>query len=67
VKYGSARARAADNRVANAERLGIDEHEGDPGAFAAAVRPGMIGAALDQNVASPSIDPCPFRSRLQSR
>ncbi len=36
--------------MADAERLGVDEHEGRARHLLAAVDPGVIGAALDQDV-----------------
>ena len=31
-------------------RLGVDEHEGETGRLVGAIAPGMVGAALDQDV-----------------
>src|SRR6478672_12934256 len=51
VSSRSARGLLAQHRVADAERLGIEQHEGGARDFLAAVDPGVIGAALDQHVA----------------
>jgi hypothetical protein len=37
--------------IADAQRHGVDQHEGHAGALVAAIGPGMIGAALDHDVA----------------
>ena len=33
-------------------RLGVDEHEGETGRLVGAIAPGMVGTALDQDVAA---------------
>jgi len=38
-----------------AQRLGIDQNESDAGAFVAAIGPGVIGTALDHDVALPQL------------
>src|ERR1700731_1007457 len=44
------RAGCAGNRVTDAQRLRIDQHECHARPLAAAVRPGVVGAALDHDV-----------------
>ena len=34
-------------------RLGVDEHESETGRLVGAIAPGMVGAALHQDVAGP--------------
>src|SRR5258705_1782209 len=42
---------AGDRTVAmRLYRLGVDEHEGETGRFVGAIAPGMVSAALDQDV-----------------
>jgi hypothetical protein len=43
---------AAGRRVANAERSRVDQHEGEPRRQAAAIDPGMMGTALNHDVAA---------------
>src|SRR6202035_3305025 len=43
---------AAQARMADAERFGIEQHDGEPRRLLAAIDPGMIGAALDHDIAS---------------
>jgi len=42
--------------MTDAERLGVQEHDGEPRRDAAAVDPGVIGAALDHDVAGAQFD-----------
>src|SRR5271165_2978841 len=46
-----ARVGDPDYRLADAERLGVDQDKGDTGPRIAAVGPGMIGAALHHHIA----------------
>src|SRR4029450_3448418 len=50
------RAGGGDHRVADAERLGVDESEGNTRALVTAVGPGVVGAALDHDVALLELD-----------
>ena len=44
------RLHAAHDRLADAERLGVEQHEGGARCLFAAIDPGMVGGALDQDV-----------------
>src|SRR5215467_5305206 len=47
----SARVRRPGDGVADPQRAGVDQHEDDAGAPVAAIGPGVVGAALDHDVA----------------
>src|SRR5712692_1468837 len=46
-----ARVGRPSDRVADAEWHGVDQHEGDARPLGAAIGPGVIGAALDHDIA----------------
>src|SRR5579884_366748 len=50
------RVGGAEHGLADAERLGVDQHEGDARPRGAAVGPGVIGAALYHDVAGLQLD-----------
>src|SRR4051812_44871392 len=41
----------ANDRIPDAQRFGIEQHEGGPRDLLAAIDPSMVGSALDQHVA----------------
>src|ERR1700722_4382844 len=51
LAFTLSRAGAAQDRLADAQRLGVKQNESDTGTLVAAIGPGMVGAALDHDVA----------------
>src|SRR5215510_11792164 len=56
VSLALSRAVHARHRRTYPERLRVDQHEGNARALVAAVRPGMVSAALDHDIAGPQLD-----------
>src|SRR5258707_4374176 len=50
-RWPSARARRPGDGVTDPQWSGVDQHKGDAGAPVAAIGPGVVGAALDHDVA----------------